>query len=54
MFHTDINLVVSAIVQAKKQGKRKQPNLTMLTLLRLYWPQLIFHSLWVLSEIAVR
>eukprot|EP00878_Enallax_costatus_P014214 GHUV01014868.1.p1 GENE.GHUV01014868.1~~GHUV01014868.1.p1 ORF type:complete len:677 (+),score=122.01 GHUV01014868.1:181-2211(+) len=50
---SDFESVYSRL-KSKHQGKRKQPNLTTLTLLRLYWPQLVLHSFWVLTEIAVR
>jgi hypothetical protein len=40
--------------QAKFAARGKHPNLTTLTLLRLYWPLLLYHSFWVLCEVGIR
>jgi hypothetical protein len=42
------------LMQAKYTARSRHPNLTMVTLLRLYWPLLLYHSFWVLCEVGIR
>jgi hypothetical protein len=44
----------AALLQAKYAARSRHPNLTTLTLLRLYWPLLLYHSFWVLCEVGIR
>lgn len=45
-------------MQSKREQKGannpSRSNLTTLALLRLYWPQLLLHSFWVIVEIGIR
>jgi hypothetical protein len=43
-----------ACLQAKYTARGRHPNLTTMTLLRLYWPVLLYHSFWVLCEVGIR
>jgi hypothetical protein len=40
--------------EQKGTNKPSRSNLTTLALLRLYWPQLLLHSFWVIVEIGIR
>jgi hypothetical protein len=40
--------------EQKGSNKPSRSNYTTLALLRLYWPQLLLHSFWVIVEIGIR